>query len=222
MMTVRKSPLEASVPRSSCEAQITPSRRLGGSAGCRPRPSFPQRAPLLCTSAFSPTLLPRASQRLLPPGSPPHVNMTGQHTASAPSETLTCPVGRLPGLEGLPDSAGFLSVLRTFSLIGCVRVGTPSHTGEAWSPEEVTPGGSRTQSSTSQQFPRELPRWRSGKDSACQCGRRRRRGFDPWVGKIPWSRKRNGNALQLLAWKIPWTEEPGRLPSTGSQRVARD
>ena len=22
-----------------------------------------------------------------------------------------------------------------------------------------------------------------------------------------------------LAWKIPWTEEPGRLPSMGSQRV---
>jgi len=23
----------------------------------------------------------------------------------------------------------------------------------------------------------------------------------------------------ILAWKIPWTEEPGRLHSTGSQRV---
>ena len=23
----------------------------------------------------------------------------------------------------------------------------------------------------------------------------------------------------VLAWKIPWTEEPGRLQSTGSQRV---
>ena len=23
----------------------------------------------------------------------------------------------------------------------------------------------------------------------------------------------------FLAWKIPWTEEPGRLQSTGSQRV---
>ena len=26
----------------------------------------------------------------------------------------------------------------------------------------------------------------------------------------------------ILAWKIPWTEEPGRLQSKGSQRVARD
>ena len=23
----------------------------------------------------------------------------------------------------------------------------------------------------------------------------------------------------ILAWKIPWTEEPGRLQSVGSQRV---
>ena len=26
----------------------------------------------------------------------------------------------------------------------------------------------------------------------------------------------------ILAWKIPWTEEPGRLQSTGSQRVGHD
>ena len=34
-----------------------------------------------------------------------------------------------------------------------------------------------------------LPRWHSGKESACQCRRCKRCGFDPWVGKIPWSRK---------------------------------
>ena len=26
----------------------------------------------------------------------------------------------------------------------------------------------------------------------------------------------------ILAWKIPWTEEPGRLPSMGSQRMGHD
>ena len=26
----------------------------------------------------------------------------------------------------------------------------------------------------------------------------------------------------ILAWKIPWTEEPGRLPSMESQRVEHD
>ena len=26
----------------------------------------------------------------------------------------------------------------------------------------------------------------------------------------------------ILAWRIPWTEEPGRLESTGSQTVEHD
>ena len=26
----------------------------------------------------------------------------------------------------------------------------------------------------------------------------------------------------ILAWRIPWTEEPGRLESIGSQRVGHD
>ena len=33
-----------------------------------------------------------------------------------------------------------------------------------------------------------LPKWLSGKESTCQCRRRRRHGFDPWVRKIPWRR----------------------------------
>ena len=32
----------------------------------------------------------------------------------------------------------------------------------------------------------------------------------------------NGNPFQSLAWKIPWTEEPGRLQSMGSLRVKHD
>ena len=34
-----------------------------------------------------------------------------------------------------------------------------------------------------------LPRWLSGNESACQCGRYWRLRFVPWVGKIPWSRQ---------------------------------
>ena len=34
-----------------------------------------------------------------------------------------------------------------------------------------------------------IPRWCSGKDPACQCRRYKRLGFDPWVRRIPWSRK---------------------------------
>ena len=26
----------------------------------------------------------------------------------------------------------------------------------------------------------------------------------------------------ILAWRLPWTEEPGRLQSTGSQRLKQD
>ena len=32
----------------------------------------------------------------------------------------------------------------------------------------------------------------------------------------------NGNPLQILAGEIPWTEEPGRLQSMGSQGVGHD
>ena len=34
-----------------------------------------------------------------------------------------------------------------------------------------------------------FPGGASGKESACQCRRHKRHGFNPWVGKIPWSRK---------------------------------
>ena len=34
-----------------------------------------------------------------------------------------------------------------------------------------------------------LPKWRSGKEFTCQCRRHKRHRFNPWVGKIPWSRK---------------------------------
>ena len=52
-----------------------------------------------------------------------------------------------------------------------------------------------------------LPRWLSNKESACWC---RKHGFDPWVGKIPWRRKWQTHS-SILAWEIPWTEEPGGL-----------
>ena len=29
----------------------------------------------------------------------------------------------------------------------------------------------------------------------------------------------NGNPVSILAWRIPWTEEPGGLQSLGLQRV---
>ena len=35
---------------------------------------------------------------------------------------------------------------------------------------------------------------------------------DPWVRKIPWRRKWQPTS-STLAWRIPWTEEPGGLQS---------
>ena len=64
-------------------------------------------------------------------------------------------------------------------------------------------------------------RWRSGKESAYQCRRLRRRGFHPWVRKIPWRRKWQPTPV-FLPGKIPWTKEPGGLKSMGSQRVGHD
>ena len=46
-----------------------------------------------------------------------------------------------------------------------------------------------------------LPRWLSGKKSACQCRRHRRCGFDPWIGKLP-PREVNGNSLHVLSWEV--------------------
>ena len=34
--------------------------------------------------------------------------------------------------------------------------------------------------------------------------------------------KEMATRLSTLAWEIPWTEEPGGLQSTGSQRVKHD
>jgi len=34
-----------------------------------------------------------------------------------------------------------------------------------------------------------LPKWLSGMESACQYRRHKRHKFDPWVRKIPWSKK---------------------------------
>ena len=41
---------------------------------------------------------------------------------------------------------------------------------------------------------------------------------ETWVGKIPLE-KGMSTYSSMLAWRIPWTEEPGVLPSTGLQRV---
>ena len=52
----------------------------------------------------------------------------------------------------------------------------------------------------------------SGKEPSCQGRRHKTHRFNPWVGKILW-----GNGItthsRVLAWRIPWTEEPGGVYS---------
>ena len=60
-----------------------------------------------------------------------------------------------------------------------------------------------------------LCRWLSGKESAYQF---RRCGFDPWARKIPLE-KEMATHSNILAWKIPWTEEAGPW---GRKRVGHD
>ena len=63
-----------------------------------------------------------------------------------------------------------------------------------------------------------LPCGSDGKKICLQCGRP---GFDPWIRKIPWS-KEMATHSRILVRRIPWTQEPGGLQFTGSQRVGRD
>ena len=60
-----------------------------------------------------------------------------------------------------------------------------------------------------------------GKEHTCQCRRRKRHNFDPYVGNIPWSRKWKPS-LVLFPGKPPWIDDPGRLQSIWSQRVWHD
>ena len=69
-----------------------------------------------------------------------------------------------------------------------------------------------------------LPRWhqwlKTKTKPTCHCRRHERRGFDPWVGKIPWRRK-----WQSTPGFLPGKthrQRPGGLQSIESQRVGQD
>ena len=61
------------------------------------------------------------------------------------------------------------------------------------------------------------PQWLSSKESTCM--------QETWVlflGQEDPLGEEMATHSSILAWKIPWTEEPGRLQAKGSQRVGRD
>ena len=62
-----------------------------------------------------------------------------------------------------------------------------------------------------------LPWWLRWWRIHLQCGRP---GFNPWLGRSPGE----GMAIHssILAWRIPWTEEPDKLESMKTPRVGYD
>ena len=60
----------------------------------------------------------------------------------------------------------------------------------------------------------DFPDGASGKEPAPIAGDMRHK-FSPWMRKVPWRRK----SFSVLAWRIPWTEEPGKLWPIELQRV---
>ena len=69
----------------------------------------------------------------------------------------------------------------------------------------------------------DLPGGPSCKESACRCRRCKRYGFDPWVRKIPWERKRHPSPVFLtgklhgqrsVAGYSPWGAKSGTRLST--------
>ena len=57
-------------------------------------------------------------------------------------------------------------------------------------------------------------------DSPAKVGDIRDVGSIPGSGRSPGGS--HGGHVSILAWRIPWTEEPGGLQSIGSQRVRHD
>ena len=62
-----------------------------------------------------------------------------------------------------------------------------------------------------------FPHGSDGKESACNA-----RDWLQYLGREDPLEKDIVTHVSILAWRIPWTEEPGRLQFMGSQRVGHD
>ena len=59
-----------------------------------------------------------------------------------------------------------------------------------------------------------LLRWRSCKELTCHCRKFKRHKFNPWKDPLKEEMETHSS---ILAWRIPWTEDPGGLWSIESQ-----
>ena len=82
-------------------------------------------------------------------------------------------------------------------------------------PSQVSP------SQVSGHFPGGLPtcHWQVGKGPTCRLRKHKKHGFIP--SKVPLEEEMVTYST-ILAFRIPWTEEPGRLQSTGSPRIGHN
>ena len=60
------------------------------------------------------------------------------------------------------------------------------------------------------------------KNPAANAGDEKDTGLIPGSGREDTLEEGMATHSGILAWRITWTEEPSRLPSTGSQRVRND
>ena len=69
------------------------------------------------------------------------------------------------------------------------------------------------------------PVYRMRASLAAQMVKNLRATWETWVGPLGREdllEKEMTTHSNILAWRIPWTEEPGRLQSMGSQKVRHD
>ena len=96
-----------------------------------------------------------------------------------------------------------------------MRLYHTNHVGQAdslWS----EPPGKPKNPNLNPTFTRDFPHDLDGKESACSSG------LAQSLGQEDTLEKRMSTHSIIVAWRIPWTEEPGRLQSMGLQRVGRD
>ena len=125
------------------------------------------------------------------------LNMLTHLPGPFPSLHRTAPIYRMKGL-GRTDIGGLIQL------------------GQFLAPLTPSMGLSQIPVSERMGFPGST----SGKEPACQCGRQKRRGFDPWVRKIPWRRAWQPTPLFLPGKSHG--QEAGGLQSIGSQRAGHN
>ena len=96
-----------------------------------------------------------------------------------------------------------------------MRLYHTNHVGQADSLLSEPPGKTNNPN-LNPSLTRGFPHGSDGKESACNSG------LVQSLGQEDTLEKRMSTYSSILAWRIPWTEKPGRLQCMGFQRVGND